>query len=208
MPLAYGDYIDAKNKQVSNKNDEKYFFFPPHIAGDYFVIPYERKTSTNFPIAKERRGSMDYEAQYDKIYRYCYFKLQNQTVAEDVTQETFLRFLESSTYKEQGRELNYLYTIARNLCIDESRKRVLEELPEEVSEDGPEARVIESVVMKQAMEKLTTEERELALLRYVNEVPVKVICELRECSRFAVNRQLKQVLKKLRENLQEKGAGL
>ena len=151
---------------------------------------------------------MDYEAQYDKIYRYCYFKLQNQTVAEDVTQETFLRFLESNTYKERGRELNYLYTIARNLCIDESRKRVTEELPKEVSEDGPEERVIESVVMKQAMEALTTEERELALLRYVNEVPVNVICELRACSRFAVNRQLKQVLKKLRENLQEKGAGL
>ena len=151
---------------------------------------------------------MDYEAQYDKIYRYCYFKLHNQTVAEDVTQETFLRFLESSTYKEQGRELNYLYTIARNLCIDESRKRVLEELPEEVSEEGPEESVIESVVMKQAMEALTPEERELALLRFVNEVPVKVICELRSCSRFAVNRQLKQVLKKLRENLQEKGAGL
>ncbi len=151
---------------------------------------------------------MDYEAQYDKIYRYCYFKLHNQTVAEDVTQETFLRFLESSTYKEQGRELNYLYTIARNLCIDESRKRVFEELPEETSEDGPEAHVLERVVMKQAMEALTPEERELALLRYVNEVPVKVICELRGCSRFAVNRQLKQVLKKLRENLQEKGAGL
>lgn len=151
---------------------------------------------------------MDYEAQYDKIYRYCYFKLHNQTVAEDVTQETFLRFLESGTYKERGRELNYLYTIARNLCIDESRKRVFEELPEETSEDGPEAHVLEHVVMKQAMEALTPEERELALLRYVNEVPVKVICELRGCSRFAVNRQLKQVLKKLRENLQEKGAGL
>ena len=151
---------------------------------------------------------MDYEAQYDKIYRYCYFKLQNQTVAEDVTQETFLRFLESSTYKERGRELNYLYTIARNLCIDESRKRVSDELSEEISEEGPEERLLERVVMKQAMEKLTTEERELVLLRYVNEVPVKVICELRGCSRFSLNRQMKQVLKKLRENLQEKGAGL
>lgn len=151
---------------------------------------------------------MDYEAQYDKIYRYCYFKLQNRTVAEDVTQETFLRFLENSTYKEWGKELNYLYTIARNLCIDESRKRVLEELPEEVSEEGPEERVIESVVMKQAMEVLTIEERELVLLRYVNEVPVKVICELRGCSRFSLNRQIKQMLKKLREKLQEKGVGL
>lgn len=151
---------------------------------------------------------MDYEAQYDKIYRYCYFKLNNVAVAEDITQETFLRFLESSTYKERGRELNYLYTIARNLCIDESRKRVLDELTEEVSEEGPEERVIENVVIKQALEKLSSKERELVLLRYINEVPVKVLCELRGCSRFAIKRQMKQVLKKLRGNLEEKGAGL
>ena len=79
---------------------------------------------------------------------------------------------------------------------------------QELPEEGPEERVIESVVIKQALERLTPEERELALLRYVNEVPVKVICELRGCSRFALNRQIKQVLKKLRENLQEKGVGL
>ena len=64
------------------------------------------------------------------------------------------------------------------------------------------------MIMKQAMEKLTNEERELVLLRFVNEVPVKVISELRGCSRFSLNRQIKQVLKKLREILQEKGAGL
>ena len=116
--------------------------------------------------------------------------------------------MESSTYKERGKELNYLYTIARNLCIDESRKRVFDELPEEVPEDGPEERVLERMIMEQAMNTLTVEERELVLLRYVNEVPMKVICELRGCSRFALNRQLKQVLKKLRENMQEKGVGL
>lgn len=32
--------------------------------------------------------------QYDKIYRYCYFKLHNRELAEDITQETFLRYLE------------------------------------------------------------------------------------------------------------------
>ena len=68
--------------------------------------------------------------------------------------------------------------------------------------------MLERVVMKQAMEALTPEERELVLLRFVNEVPVKVICELRGCSRFSLNRQIKQVLKKLRANLQERGVGL
>ena len=36
------------------------------------------------------------EEQYDKIYRYCYFKLQKREIAEDITQETFARlFLQS-----------------------------------------------------------------------------------------------------------------
>ena len=150
---------------------------------------------------------MDYEAQYDKIYRYCYYKVNNAVVAEDITQETFLRFLENSTYKENGKELNYLYTIARNLCIDEYRKRVSEELPEELPIESAEEAIVEGLDMRCAFAKLTSMERELVLLRFVNEVPVKVICELQECSRFTLNRRLKQVLKKLRGYLEEKGAG-
>ena len=34
-------------------------------------------------------GNLDLEAQYDKIYRYCYFKLGSRETAEDITQETF-----------------------------------------------------------------------------------------------------------------------
>lgn len=147
---------------------------------------------------------MDYGAEYEKIYRYCYFKLNNATVAEDVTQETFLRFLENTTYQESGKGLNYLYTIARNLCIDEYRRRVCVELPEDFVQERVEESLVEHLDMRRALSKLSPIERELVLLRYVNEVPVKVICELQECSRFALNRKMKQVLKKLRGYLGEK----
>jgi len=60
--------------------------------------------------------SADLEELYDKIYRYCYMKLGHRHIAEDITQETFLRFLSDRRYQEMGRELAYLYTIARNQC--------------------------------------------------------------------------------------------
>ena len=41
----------------------------------------------------------DLDEQYDKIYRYCYMKLRHQQTAEDITQETFLRFLEIKLIK-------------------------------------------------------------------------------------------------------------
>lgn len=37
---------------------------------------------------------MDLEDQYDKLYRYCYFRVRDVQTAEDLVQETFLRWLD------------------------------------------------------------------------------------------------------------------
>ena len=57
--------------------------------------------------------SIDMQEQYDKIYRYCYYKVNNSALAEDLTQETFLKYFEQTAYIERGKMLAYLYTIAR-----------------------------------------------------------------------------------------------
>ena len=118
---------------------------------------------------------MDIEEQYDKIYRYCYFKLSNQQLAEDITQETFLRFLESNTYYEKGKKLRYLYTIAHNLCVDIYRRKTEDPLTEELWSEDKENEILTSIVIRDALHRLTREEQEILLLRYVNEVPVSVI---------------------------------
>ena len=148
--------------------------------------------------------AMDLSEQYDKIYRYCYFKLNHKETAEDVTQEAFLRFFADIRYEEKGKSLQYLYTIARNLCIDEFRKKPLEQLSDEpVSEDSEdmEERVIASIAIKQALSKLDGESREILLLRYVNEVPVSVICSFMGISRFAIYRKTNSALKQIKEQL-------
>lgn len=66
--------------------------------------------------------SIDLEAQYDKIYRYCYFRLHDRELSEDITQETFLRYFASYHQTDSVFMLKYLYTIAHNLCIDEYRR--------------------------------------------------------------------------------------
>ena len=153
---------------------------------------------------KGRNYFVNYEEQYDKIYRYCYFRLKNQVVAEDITQETFLRFLESDTYEERGCALHYLYTIARNLCIDEYRKPIEYRLTEEdLVEEKAEETWIEQIAVEMALKTLTEEEQELILLRYVNEVPVSVICDLEQCSRFALYRRMNKILKKLKKAIGE-----
>ena len=145
--------------------------------------------------------NIDLDEQYDKIYRFCYFKLQNQHVAEDITQETFLRFFESDRYQDTGRPLAYLYTIARNLCIDEYRKVKLEEIKEDVVFEGFENALVEKQSLQEAMLVLSHEEQELLLLRYVNEVPFSNLCKMYDKSRFALYRELIKITKKLERRL-------
>lgn len=141
------------------------------------------------------------EEQYDKIFHYCYYRMRNRQIAEDLTQETFLHFF-NSTYVEQNKELHYFYTIARNLCIDESRKRRWQELTSEseVSDGGVFAEnMTEKLFIENIFRKLSEEEKELLVLRYVNEEPVSLLCEELQISRFALYRKLNAIKKKLEQ---------
>lgn len=147
--------------------------------------------------------SIDLEEQYEKIYRYCYFKTHQREIAEDITQETFLRFLESKGYHDTGQSLHYLYTIAHNRCIDEYRKKRTEPLEEEAVDSYVENDIVERIHVRIALSKLDETDRELLLLRYVNEVPVSVIGKFFGISRFAAYRRILQAAKKLKALLEK-----
>ena len=136
---------------------------------------------------------MDLEQTYDKIYRYAYFKVHDRHLAEDITQEAFLRYLNRSGNRDYN--IRYLYTITRNLCIDEYRKTLWEPITETFENslgDDPTESILTVFSVKEALAKMKEQYRELLLLRYVNEESVGTISKIRQCSRFAVYRQIKK----------------
>ena len=147
--------------------------------------------------------SFDIEEQYDKIYRYCYFKLHSRELAEDVTQETFLRYFQHYNCITTASALKCLYTIARNLCVDEYRKPQMESIDESISDNTMEERLITNLTVKTALSKLALDEQELLLLRYVNEVPVSTLGKIYGLSRFAIYRKLTSVSNRFREELRK-----
>lgn len=150
---------------------------------------------------------MDLETQYDRIYRYCYFKVHNSQVAEDITQETFLRFFKKKLSLDSDKELPYLYTIARNLCIEEYR-RISKEISCEIIEQpiyDPSDDWTNSITIKNIIKKLPDDEQEFLLLRYANEVPINSICKITDLFRFALYRKNTKILKFLKLELQKEG---
>lgn len=145
---------------------------------------------------------LDINEQYDKIYRYCYLRVSSRETAEDLTQETFLRYLEHPKYHSVDKTLQLLYTIAGNLCTDEYRRHKTEEIPEETaSDENIEESVITDYALSEALKKLSAEDREIILLRYINDVPLNVIANIYSMSRFAINRRIKKILAELHNEL-------
>ena len=134
-----------------------------------------------------------------------YFRLYDKQLAQDITQETFLRFLQRDLYLDNNKELPYLYTIAKNLCVDKFRKKTVESL-ENITEEtiyNPIEDWINNLTLKSIISKLPQEEQELIFLRYVNEISITAICKITGFSRFTVYRRLSKALKWLKEELKK-----
>ena len=109
---------------------------------------------------------------YPMILRYCHLHIQDTGYAEDLTQETFVRFFRSlNQYQHYGKAANYLYVIAGNLCRDYHKKPEaipMEELPEQPVNQMQALDLRMDV--HRALEQLSPELREVTILYFFQEL--------------------------------------
>lgn len=147
--------------------------------------------------------SVNLQDQYDKIYKYCYFKVRNKEIAEDLTQETFLKYFGQNSYISHGKPLAYLYTIAKNQCIDYYRQKKTEPLDESMAANEKADIILTNLTVRQAVESLPSELAEIILLRFGGELAINEIAAVLNISRFAVYRKINAALKELKQMLRE-----
>ncbi len=129
-----------------------------------------------------------YDRYVDLVYRYVYYRVSSQQLAEDLTSETFLRALRRiSSFTWQGRDVGaWFVTIARNLIADhyKSSRYRLEATTDDVTtsvptarltQDGPEDSVLEAMqnkVLLEAVKQLGPEQQECIVLRFLQGLSV------------------------------------
>lgn len=65
-----------------------------------------------------------YKTYYLKIFTYVMSVLHDKDWAEDVTQDVFFKaFLSIDKFQNRSSEYTWIYSIAKNKCIDEIRKK-------------------------------------------------------------------------------------
>lgn len=148
--------------------------------------------------------SLDLEKEYDKIYKYCYFKLGNSVLAEDVTQDTFLKFFAQNSYIERGKLLAYLYTIAKNLCTESYGQKEELELKDDIKSNDKSMESLEiKLSVSEALAKLPQKDQELIVLRYINNLSLYEISQITGLSRFAIYRRNNASLENLKQFLRK-----
>ncbi|WP_139651751.1 RNA polymerase sigma factor [Raoultibacter phocaeensis] len=143
------------------------------------------------------------ELHYDDVFRYCYRHIGSREDAQDLTQETFLRFVRSgSRYTERGKPLAYLYTIARNLCADRHRmqKPGTVELDERIADPHVES---EGFELAEMISRLPETDKEIIALKYDQGLSIIEIAALLGLSRFAVSRKLAKALAALKRWIED-----
>jgi RNA polymerase sigma-70 factor (ECF subfamily) len=147
--------------------------------------------------------------------------------AEDLLQEVFLRVIKSAdAYQRQAKFTTWLYTIARNLCVDAARRgkhrraysldvpmdqdagkdgaTLLDVVPDKGA--GTDRKVISKELngkLQAAIGKLSEDQREVFLMREFLDMPFRDIAEVVGCPENTVKSRMRYALEKLREELEE-----
>lgn len=155
-----------------------------------------------------------YEMYLTPVYRYIFLRVSDRLAAEDLSQTVFLKVLESLKRFEPSDSppLAYLFTVARNAVIDYRRRgknapaaldpEIAETLPDHKDLPRQELEKQESAeALSQALKKLTAEQEEAVILKFINGFKTAEIAELLEKSEGAVRQLQCRGLRALKKHL-------
>ena len=146
---------------------------------------------------------------YDDVLRYFTYRVRDRAAAEDLTQETFYRFIRYSAdpanrFRTAQKCRAYVCAIASNVCRDYySGHTDTDELDESLPADADDREL--SAVIEDALAKLPDAQREAAVLYYYSGFKVTEIAAIQNVSVTAVKSRLKMARDSLKIILGEEG---
>lgn len=133
-----------------------------------------------------KKGNLDvfdefYELTKKQVFYAIISILKDQSLSEDIMQDTYLRFLDKiNYYKDRTNVVAFLVTIARNLAINTYNRRKKEIIYDIYDHDNSfqAAPKQETPLLDLVMETLEKEELEVFLLHIVDELKHREIAQI------------------------------
>ncbi len=156
-----------------------------------------------------------YDAYFERVYRYVYFRVNDDASAEDLSSQVFLKAWEHlDRYKPGGSPfLAWLYTIARNQVIDHYRThKESVSLEDAISLPARGQAVDEEVqtkfdaeAVREALKSLTEEQAQVLILKFISGFDTHEIARQMKKGEGAIRALQMRGLQTLTKLMQEKG---
>lgn len=142
-----------------------------------------------------------YDRYTDKVYAKCISMLRDQELAEDATQEIFVKILLSlSKFSGKSKFSTWLYSITYNYCIDQIRKVKKENTVtvndfsriDQIDDDIYDSEIKETNVfrLKEVMERLSAEDKSILMMKYQDDLSIRDICNILDKTESAVKMKI------------------
>ena len=150
-----------------------------------------------------------YNDNINSILRLCYMYLKDRELAEDATQETFLKaYKKLNSFKELSSINTWLTAIAINTCKNIIRKST--HISDEVSLNDIQYKLYNTLddndikmSVSEAVMSLSSELREVILLRFYRDLPIKDISKILSLPESTINYRLLRAKSLLKDTLKE-----
>ncbi len=167
-------------------------------------------------VARARSDGAAFGELYDfylpRIYGFIYRRVQERTVAEDLTSLTFERALETVRRNDFRNESfgGWLYRVAGNAIVDHARRARHVFSFDDAGDDGAEpgaaatdafAAALDRDQLRRALLRLPDRHRDILVLRFYDDLDVSELAELFGCTREAFAVRLHRALRALRAAL-------
>nr|WP_225445998.1 sigma-70 family RNA polymerase sigma factor [Paenibacillus arenosi] len=150
---------------------------------------------------------------YSLIYTYIYRKIGNHHTAYDLTQEVFIKMMQSlDKYRQQGKFEHWLLKIAVNHCLDYYRSKhyrhqqATGELDTNIADDNSNVWDLfqsqyQQEQARQAVLSLPNNQREAIILSYYHDLKIKEIADMTCTNESTVKSRIRAGLSKLKQIL-------
>jgi RNA polymerase sigma-70 factor, ECF subfamily len=173
----------------------------------------DEKTLVLRAIERDREAfGMLYDRHVVRVYRHLYYMVGNPAEAEDLTAQAFLQAWEAiGRYQVRGAPFSsWLLRIGHNLGVSYLRSRKEStQLPETLVDHGPQRdpeevldRQIEGERVREAILHLRDEQRQVIMLRFVEDLDYREVAEIVGKSVAAVRVIQHRALNALRRQMQ------
>lgn len=150
-----------------------------------------------------------YDDYSDAIFRHCYFRVFERERAKELMQETFIKTWE---YLQRGKAVDnlkaFLYKVANNIIIDESRKKKagsLEAMQEQGFDPADDTanklvNLMEGKELIRLVNQLDEKYRQPILMKYLDDLSIDEIAEAIGETANNVSVRIHRGLEKIKEN--------